>query len=106
MPPAARLAKTLAALGCSAGQGFHFARPLAADEALQDLPVLAVHGLYDQVIPIRHGRALRDRLARLPVALTYREYEMAHEVTADTISDIAGWLTACLDRSGLRRADG
>lgn len=29
------LATTLAALGCSSGQGYYFARPLAAEDALQ-----------------------------------------------------------------------
>lgn len=66
-------------------------------EALTDLPILMVHGVADQVLPLHHGREARDHLAALPVALTYREYPMGHEVTPESLRDIAAWLTAQLD---------
>lgn len=73
---------------------------LAPGEELSGLPALAVHGLHDNVIPIGHGRALRDALSRLPIGLTYREYEMAHEVTRESLEDVAAWLRARLDEAG------
>ena len=66
-------------------------------EALTGLPILMVHGVADQVLPLHHGREARDHLATLPVALTYREYPMGHEVTPESLRDIAAWLTAQLD---------
>ena len=69
----------------------------AADERLAGLPVFAVHGTRDTVLPIAEGRAIRDQLSTLPVALTYTEYEMGHEVSEDSLRDIATWLTAHLD---------
>ena len=66
-------------------------------EALSGKPVLVTHGLYDPVLPIDDGRAVRDYLASLPVALTYREYPMQHEVSVESLRDVTRWLTKALD---------
>lgn len=70
---------------------------IAAPEALRDLPIFVAHGTEDQVLPIHHGRAARELLQRLPVALTYREYPMGHQISDQSLADIAGWLTQRLD---------
>jgi phospholipase/carboxylesterase len=70
---------------------------LTEPQALAGLPVLVTHGLYDPVLPIESGRAIRARLAALPVALTYREYPMGHEVTPESLRDTAAWLTMTLN---------
>ena len=73
-------------------------RPLVAPpERLAGKPFLVTHGLYDEVLPIANGRASRAILERLPVDLTYREYPMAHEVSAESLGDVTTWLTARLD---------
>jgi phospholipase/carboxylesterase len=66
-------------------------------DALAGKPVLLTHGLYDPVLPIEQGRAARDYLGTLPVDLTYHEYPMGHEVNAESLRDVSGWLTAALD---------
>ncbi|MFN0088126.1 MAG: alpha/beta hydrolase [Blastocatellia bacterium] len=68
-------------------------------DALLNLPIFLAHGTRDMVLPIGHGRDARTRLAALPVDLTYHEYDMAHEVTADELQDITAWLTVQLDRT-------
>ena len=81
-------------------------RPLIAEpEALAGLPILVVHGLADQVMPIRDGREVRDTLSALPVALTYREYPMGHHVAPESLRDVAAWLRERLDegRDGVER---
>ena len=65
-------------------------------EALTGKPVLLTHGLYDPVIPIEQGRAASEYLGALPVALTYREYPMGHEVSAESLRDVTGWLAEAL----------
>jgi phospholipase/carboxylesterase len=76
-------------------------RPLIAPpERLNRKPFLVAHGLYDQVLPIENGRAARALLETLPIDLTYREYPMAHEVSAASLADVAAWLTARLDERG------
>jgi len=70
---------------------------LAPPEALRGIPVMVVHGVADPILPIHHGRAIRDRLSALPVGLTYREYMMGHQVTEESLADIAGWLRTRLD---------
>ncbi|HEY1014990.1 MAG TPA: alpha/beta fold hydrolase [Herpetosiphonaceae bacterium] len=72
--------------------------PQADAAAIAGLPVIAVHGLRDQVIPVQFGRAIRDFLATQPVKLEYREYPMAHEVSLESLGDISSWLTARLDQ--------
>ena len=68
-------------------------------EALAGKPVLVTHGLYDPVLPIENGRAVRDYLSGLPVELNYREYPMQHEVSIESLRDVAQWLTQTLDSS-------
>jgi phospholipase/carboxylesterase len=70
---------------------------IAAAERLAGKPFLVVHGIADTVLPIQNGRASRAILATLPVALTYQEYAMAHEVSAQSLADVTAWLTARLD---------
>lgn len=66
-------------------------------QPLAGKPVLAVHGTYDPVLPIALGRATRATLERLPLALTYREYPMAHEVSLESLRDVAAWVKAAVD---------
>jgi phospholipase/carboxylesterase len=73
--------------------------------ALAGLPVLVTHGTLDQVLPVENGRAVRDALSKLPVALTYREYPMAHEVSQESLRDVAAWLTRTLTASEAARTD-
>jgi phospholipase/carboxylesterase len=68
----------------------------APDDALRGLPIIAVHGTYDRVISIEQGREVRDLVGALPVDLTYKEYAMGHEVSAESIADIAAWVKARL----------
>ncbi len=70
---------------------------IAPPEKLKRLSILLVHGTADQVLPIHYGRETRDILSKLPVDLTYREYPMAHHVSAQSLSDIAEWLKQRLD---------
>lgn len=70
---------------------------IASPERLTGKPFLVVHGVHDTVLPVAFGRGIRDHLAALPVALTYREYPMAHEVSPASLADIAHWLTERLD---------
>jgi phospholipase/carboxylesterase len=73
-------------------------RPLmASSPRLEGLPFLVVHGVADTVLPIQHGRSSRTLLESLPVRLDYREYPIGHEVSQQSLADIAGWLRQRLD---------
>ena len=71
--------------------------PTGERRALENLPILITHGIYDPVLPIEHGREIRRALASLPVQLTYREYPMGHEVNLESLRDVSIWLTETLD---------
>lgn len=71
---------------------------IASPERLNGLPLIVAHGEHDDVIPIRHGREIRDKLQKLPVELTYREYPIGHFVSQESLADISDWLTQQLDR--------
>lgn len=66
-------------------------------QTLARLRVLVTHGLYDAVLPVEQGRAIRERLSALPLELTYREYPMGHEVSAESLRDVSSWLSESLD---------
>ncbi len=69
----------------------------APPKEMTGLPLLVQHGANDTVIPIRYAREAQKVLEDLPVDLTYHEYEMAHEVTPESLDEVVAWLTARLD---------
>ena len=69
-------------------------------EALAGRRVIVTHGLYDPVLPVEGARAARRFLEGLPVDLTYREYPMGHEVSMESLRDVAAWLSGALDARG------
>ncbi len=67
-------------------------------DKLKNLPIFVTHGLYDPVLPIENGRATKEILSRLPVEIEYKEYPMAHEISQESLSDVANWLSSQLDK--------
>jgi phospholipase/carboxylesterase len=65
---------------------------IAAQPAHESLPVLVVHGAEDPMIPVDRARESRQRLTQLGVLLTYREYQMGHEINGEALRDIITWL--------------
>lgn len=55
-------------------------------------PALVHHGSRDELLPLERGRESVETLRGLGVPVTYREYEMGHEITARGLSDLSAWL--------------
>ena len=70
------------------------AEPLEPGTAAAGLPCFVAHGRYDEVLPFRLGLQVRDELKAAGCQVQWREYEMAHQVCAEEIADIAGFLRA------------
>jgi phospholipase/carboxylesterase len=68
------------------------ARVVAPNEALKGRPVLVMHGTQDPMIPIERARESRDALLPFGVSLSYREFDMAHEISPDALRTLVGWL--------------
>jgi len=70
---------------------------IADKDALIGLPIFVAHGARDMLLPINQGRDARAKLSELPVDLTYREYDMGHEISYDSLKDVTEWLKERLD---------
>lgn len=56
------------------------------------LATLVHHGAADPMIPVERGRESVEVLRRLGVPTTYREFQMGHEINAQSLTDLVGWL--------------
>ncbi len=63
-------------------------------------PAFVAHGVHDDIIPVEAGRRTRDLLERHGVDLTYREYPMAHSVSAEEMAEARAWLNQLLGQIG------
>jgi phospholipase/carboxylesterase len=61
-------------------------------EAAQSLPTLVQHGSQDPLIDLQRARDSVEQLRALRVPLTYREYDMGHEITPRSLTDLSAWL--------------
>jgi len=67
----------------------------APAQALSGLEVLVQHGGADDVVPVERGRESRDLLAPLLGERTsYREYDLGHSISEESLADAAAWLAA------------
>ncbi|HUI26984.1 MAG TPA: alpha/beta fold hydrolase [Candidatus Kryptonia bacterium] len=62
--------------------------PVSPDQ----LPTLVQHGSADQMIDVGRARESVEALRRLGVSLTYREYDMGHEINPRSLRDLSAWL--------------
>lgn len=60
--------------------------------AHQQLPVLIVHGTRDPMLDIEKARESREAIRPFGVALTYREFDMGHEIARDALQTILRWV--------------
>jgi len=65
----------------------------------EGFPVLIIHGTADSMLPVERARESREALRPFGVSLTYREFEMGHEIRQDALRVILRWL----DERVLRR---
>ena len=65
---------------------------LSIKEAVQSLPTLVQHGSRDQLIEVQRARDSVEQLRALRIPLTYREYDMGHEITPRGLTDLSAWL--------------
>ena len=56
------------------------------------LSALVHHGTSDDLIPVERGRESVETLRRLRVPVTFREFDMGHEIHADSLADLSAWL--------------
>ncbi|MSQ48104.1 MAG: phospholipase [Deltaproteobacteria bacterium] len=60
--------------------------------ATEQLPVLIQHGKRDEMVDVGRARQSSETLRNLRVPITYREYEMGHEINANSLGDLSSWL--------------
>jgi len=65
---------------------------LSVKEGVQSLPTMMQHGTRDQLIELQRARDSVEQLRTLRVPLTYREYDMGHEITPRGLTDLSAWL--------------
>jgi phospholipase/carboxylesterase len=58
----------------------------------EGFPVLVLHGTRDDRIEVEQARESREALRPYGVALTYREFDMGHEIRQDALKVILQWL--------------
>ena len=67
------------------------AQTLAA-AAPDRLCALVHHGARDDLIDVARGRESVEYLRGLRIPVTYREFDMGHEINADSLADLSAWL--------------
>ncbi len=65
---------------------------LAPTEALKGRNLFLAHGIQDEVVPVAQGRQAEQLLARAPINLSYREYEMGHTIGSRCLEEAKIWL--------------
>jgi phospholipase/carboxylesterase len=65
---------------------------LSIGNSTQALPTLVQHGTQDSMIELERARRSVETLRQARIPLTYREYEMGHEIRPRSLSDLSAWL--------------
>ena len=70
-----------------------FSDDLELSASQQRIPVLCLHGQFDNVVQNSMGRSAYEYLKHHGVTVTWQEYPMEHEVLPEEIRDIGTWLS-------------
>lgn len=61
-------------------------------EQIRGKPFFVAHGTYDPVIPVAFGQRARDLLLQHHAQVTYREYDIGHQISEESLNDMMKWL--------------
>ena len=75
-----------------------------APERTKALPTLVHHGSQDPMIEVSRARNSVEKLRDWRVPVTYREYDMGHEITPRSLTDLSAWLEEKVGATGLSPA--
>ena len=73
---------------------------LKISDAVRSLPTLVQHGAQDGQIDFDRARDSVARLRELKVPLTFKQYEMGHEIRPRELYDLSAWLEENVRASG------
>ena len=65
---------------------------LSLGDSARALPTLVQHGTEDSMIEVERARRSAEMLRQTRIPVTYREYEMGHEIRPKSLSDLSAWL--------------
>jgi phospholipase/carboxylesterase len=60
--------------------------------ASEQLPTLIHHGSQDELVDVGRARQSVETLRNVHIPITYREYDMGHEINAKSLRDLSTWL--------------
>ena len=69
------------------GSNFH-----TLNDAIKQTPIFLAHGQHDTILPLKRAKLSAKALKNAGLKITWREYPMAHEIIADEVEDIRGFL--------------
>ncbi len=67
-------------------------------EGVKGKPFFVAHGIYDPVIPFAYSRRAKELLESHGAVVTYREYDMGHQINEESLGDMMAWFAPLLDR--------
>ncbi len=73
---------------------------LSIPDSVQSLPALVQHGSQDPMIQVERAHDSVERLRQLRLPLTYREYDMGHEISPRSLTELPAWLEEKVLKTG------
>ena len=67
------------------------ANALSRSPAHENFPALLIHGARDDLIPVALAQEARQKLMALGLNVSYREFEMQHEVSQEALLEVVRW---------------
>ncbi len=67
-----------------------------ASDINKNMPILAMHGTHDPVVPIDMGKNSADLLSKLGYPVQWKTYAMDHSVNMTQIEDIGKWINTLI----------
>jgi len=62
------------------------------ETGVKNKPFILTHGIQDPMLPVDWARRSRDTLQKLEVNLEYHEFNMAHNISEESLAIVAAWL--------------
>jgi phospholipase/carboxylesterase len=61
-------------------------------DKIRKKPFFVAHGVHDSIVPVMFAKRAKEMLEKAGADLTYREYDMDHQIDEESLNDIIKWL--------------